>query len=85
MTLSWVRIDTKDSVLSLFERSERGVTEAVVQAERELAISDSPTQAKIQPLRDKAEQPASNLRALSTLIHSLRTALVGAGLVRGSA
>jgi len=50
-----------------------------------LTISHPPTQAEAQALRDKAEELASDLRALSTLIHSLRTALVAEGLVKGSA
>jgi len=42
-----------------------------------LTISDPPTQAELQALRDKCEELADDLRNLSTLIHSLRTALVG--------
>jgi hypothetical protein len=40
--------------------------------------------ASVQPLRYKTEDIPSALRNLSTLIASLRTALVGEGLVKGS-
>jgi hypothetical protein len=50
-----------------------------------LTISDPPTQAEVQMLRDKTEQLADDLRNLSTLIHSLRTATVAEGLVKGGA
>ena len=46
-----------------------------------LTISDPPTQAEVQALRDKAEELADDVRALSTLVHSLRGALVAAGMV----
>ena len=36
-------------------------------------------------LGDKTEELASDLRNLSILIHALRTALVGVGLIRGGA
>jgi len=42
-----------------------------------LTVSDPPPQAEVATLRDKAEGLADDVRALSTLIHSLRTALVG--------
>ena len=48
-----------------------------------LTISDPPTQAEVLALRDKAEELADDLRNLSTLIHSLRTALVAVGVVKG--
>ena len=41
-----------------------------------LAISDPPTQTEVQALRDNCEELADDVRNLSTLIHSLRTALV---------
>jgi hypothetical protein len=41
-----------------------------------LTISDPPT---------KAEELADDVRNLSTLIHSLRTALVAEGLIKGGA
>jgi len=50
-----------------------------------LTISDPPTQAEVQALRDACEELADGLRALSTLIHSLRTALVAVGVVKGEA
>jgi len=50
-----------------------------------LTISDPPTQAEVQALRGKAEELADDVRNLSTLIHSLRTALVGEGLIKGGA
>jgi len=50
-----------------------------------LSISDPPTQAEVQALRDACEELADDLRNLSTLIHSLRTAAVAEGLVKGSA
>jgi hypothetical protein len=50
-----------------------------------LTSSDPPTQAEVQPLRDKCEELADDLRNLSTLIHSLRVALVAEGLAKGSA
>jgi hypothetical protein len=50
-----------------------------------LTISDPPTQAEIQALRDKCEELADDVRALSTLVHALRGALVAVGVVNGSA
>ena len=50
-----------------------------------LTISDPPTQLEIQALRDKCEELADDVRALSTLVHALRTALVNSGLIKGSA
>ena len=38
---------------------------------------------EVQALRDKAEELADDVRNLSDLIHSLRAALVGEGLVMG--
>ena len=38
-----------------------------------------------QALRDKCEELADDVRALSTLIHSLRSALISLGAVKGSA
>jgi hypothetical protein len=49
-----------------------------------LIISDPPTQAEVQALRDRAEELADDVRALSTLIHALRAALVTTGLIKGS-
>jgi hypothetical protein len=48
-----------------------------------LTISDPPTQAQVQALRDKCEELADDVRALSTLVHALRGALVAVGVVKG--
>jgi hypothetical protein len=45
----------------------------------------SRAQNTVQALRDKCKELTSALRALSTLIHSLRMALVGEGLFKGGA
>jgi hypothetical protein len=50
-----------------------------------LPISDPPTQADVQALRDKCEELADDLRALSALVHALRGALVAVGLLEGGA
>ena len=50
-----------------------------------LTISDPPTQAEVQDLRDKAGEWTDDLSNHSTLSHSLRTALVTGGLVKGGA
>jgi len=50
-----------------------------------LTISDPPTQAEVQALGDKCEELVDDVRNLSALIHSLRTALVAEGLIKGSA
>jgi hypothetical protein len=50
-----------------------------------LTISDPPTQAEVQALRDMCEELADDVRALSTLVHALRTALVTSALIKGSA
>jgi hypothetical protein len=50
-----------------------------------LTISAAYSQAEVQALRDKCEQLADDVRALSTLIHALRTALVNEGLIKGAA
>jgi hypothetical protein len=39
-----------------------------------LSISDPPTQAQVQALRDRCEEVADDVRALSTLVHALRVA-----------
>ena len=44
-----------------------------------LSIFDVLTQAEVQALRDKAEEPADVVRGLSRLVHALRGALVGEG------
>jgi hypothetical protein len=48
-----------------------------------LASSDPPTQAEVQALRDRCEELAEDVRALSTLVRALRTALVNSGLIKG--
>ena len=50
-----------------------------------LTISDPPTQAEVQALRDKCEELADDVRALSTLVHALRGALVAVGVIKGAA
>jgi hypothetical protein len=50
-----------------------------------LTISDPPTQAEVQALRDKCEELADDVRALATLVHALRAALVAVGVVKGGA
>jgi hypothetical protein len=50
-----------------------------------LTISDPPTQAEVQALRDKCEELADDVRALSALMHALRGALVALGVVKGGA
>ena len=48
-----------------------------------LTISDPPTQAEVQALRNKCEELADDVRALSTLVHALRGALVAVGVIKG--
>lgn len=50
-----------------------------------LTISAVPLQAELQALRDACETLADDVRALSTLVHSMRTALVSATIIKGSA
>jgi hypothetical protein len=50
-----------------------------------LTVSDPPTQAEVQVLRDKCEELADDVRALSVLVHALRGALVSVGVVKGGA
>jgi hypothetical protein len=45
-----------------------------------LTISDPPTQAEVQALRDKCEELADDVRAMSMLVHALRGALVAVGV-----
>ncbi len=49
----------------------------------DLTISDPPTQAEVQALRDKCEELADDVRTLSTLVHALREALVAVGVIKG--
>jgi len=50
-----------------------------------LTISDPPTQAEVQALRDAYQELADDVRGLSTLVRALQTALVNSGLIKGSA
>ncbi len=50
-----------------------------------LTIGATYSQAEVQALRDKCEELADDARALSTLVHALRTAAVNAGLIKGGA
>lgn len=50
-----------------------------------LTIGATYSQSEVQALRDKCEELADDVRALSTLIHSLRTALVNCGVIKGTA
>jgi len=50
-----------------------------------LTISDPPTQGEVQALRDKCEELADDVRALSILVHALREALTLTGMIRGGA
>jgi len=40
-------------------------------------------QAEVQALRDKCEEVADDVRALSALVHALRGAVVAVGVVKG--
>jgi hypothetical protein len=55
------------------------------QSRRVPSSGDPPAQAEVQALRDKAEELADDVRALSTLVHALRGALVAVGVVKGGA
>ena len=50
-----------------------------------LTIGAAYSQAQIQALRDKCEELADDVRNLSTLVHALRTALINANIIKGSA
>lgn len=50
-----------------------------------LTFSATPTQAECEALRDKCEELADDVRALSTLLHALRTAGMNTGIWKGSA
>jgi len=49
-----------------------------------LTISAAYDQTEVQALRDKCEELADDVRALSLLVHAQRQALVDAGLIKGS-
>lgn len=50
-----------------------------------LTLSLTYSQAEVQALRDKCEELADDVRNLSTLVHALRTALINALVIKGSA
>jgi hypothetical protein len=50
-----------------------------------LTISDPPTHVEVQALRDKCEELAEDVRALSRLVHALQLALVAVWVVKGEA
>ena len=50
-----------------------------------LTIGASYSQSEVQALRGKCEELADDVRALSTLVHALRTALVNCGVIKGAA
>lgn len=50
-----------------------------------LPIGAAYTQAEVQALRDKCEELADDVKALSALVHGLRAALVAVGMVKGGA
>ncbi|HMP83063.1 MAG TPA: hypothetical protein PKA41_10220 [Verrucomicrobiota bacterium] len=50
-----------------------------------LTFSNPPTQAECQALRDACEELADDLRALSTLLHALRSSGVATGIWKGAA
>ena len=63
-----------------------GIAVTLDNADREigaLAFSDPSTQAEVQDQRDKAEELADDVRALATLVHALRGALVVVGTIEG--
>ncbi len=50
-----------------------------------LTISAAYSQAEVQALRDKCEELADDVRALSVLLHQIRTDLIAFGAIKGSA
>jgi len=50
-----------------------------------LTFSATPTQAEAEALRDKCEELADDVRALSVLLHRIRTDLITFGVIKGSA
>lgn len=50
-----------------------------------LTIGATYTQAEVQALRDKCEELADDVRALSTLLHRIRNDLIAFGAIKGSA
>jgi hypothetical protein len=66
-----------------YDKSTR--TENVNGEIRGLTISDPPTQAEAQALRDACEELAVDVRTLGTLVHALRGVLIDEGAVKGGA
>lgn len=50
-----------------------------------LTFSSPPTQAECEALRDKCEELADDLRAMHVLLEQIRTDLISAGTIKGSA
>lgn len=50
-----------------------------------LTISAAYSQSEVQALRDKCEELADDVRALSVLLHQIRTDLISFGAIKGSA
>ncbi len=50
-----------------------------------LTIGSTYSESEVEALRDKCEELADDVRALSTLVHSLRTALMNCGIIKGAA
>ena len=50
-----------------------------------LAISDPPTEAEVEALRDKTEELADDVRAMWTLQNAIRDALITNGIIKGGA
>ena len=50
-----------------------------------LTIGAVYSRAEVRALRDKCEELADDVRNLSTLVHALRTALINANIIKGSA
>jgi hypothetical protein len=50
-----------------------------------LTIGSTYSESEVEAFRDKCEELADDVRALSTLVHSLRTALVNCGIIKGAA
>lgn len=50
-----------------------------------MTIGATYSQSEVQAFRDKCEELGDDVRALSTLVHALRTALVNCGIIKGAA
>lgn len=51
----------------------------------DLTFSAEYSKTEVEALRGKCEELADDVRALSTLVHALRVALVNCGVIKGSA